>query len=158
MRNAWVLIAALFLGMPSARADHQVAVVGIAGDKASQMRDSIVGIVGDTTWKAVAVDEVPAGVAAVVKGQLVKRKGHSAHLLLKVHKGVDGAVVADIDLRVGRKGKLDTKKRNKLAKQLGAALDTIETELASQQPKPAPRPTRPAVQAHDDELPPGFRR
>lgn len=123
------------------------------------MRDSIVGMVGDTAWKAVAVDEAPAGVAAVVKGQLVKKRGHSAHLRLKVHKGADGAVVADIDVRVGRKGKLDAKKRGQLAKQLGEALDAIETELAAAEPpKPPPRPTRPAAQASDDELPPGFKR
>ena len=142
------------VGRPATHADPQVAVQKIAGDKSSQMYGSIVDIVGRSGWQVAKSED---GAAAVINGQLVKKKGHAAHLRVKVQKGA--TVVADIDLRVGRKAKLDAKKRSQLAKRLAAALDTLKREATAEAaPEPKPIPRRPAVQAIDDELPPGFRR
>ena len=146
-------------------AGQQRAAVVVTGDKSSQIQASIVKIVEQARWKSVGSS---SGAQAVIKGEVVKRKGHAAHLRVKVHKGANGPVVASLDLRIGKKAKLDARNRKKLSKKLTAALGTIKDKPKAADPEPvaaadtkAPPPPKrsgkPSAQSVDDEVPPGMK-
>lgn len=161
-----VLFVLSFAAAAHAAGQQRVAVV-VTGDKSSQIQASIVKIVEQARWKSVGSS---SDAHAVIKGEVVKKKGHGAHLRLKVHKGADGPVIASVDVRIGKKAKLDAKNRKTIAKKLTAALGTIKDTpkaaaaepVAAAEPKASPPPPpkrsgKPSAQLVDDEVPPGMK-
>jgi len=167
-----IAVVVLFSVFAHAAGDQRVAVL-VTGDKSSQIHDSIVKIVEKAHWKPV---DSSSGVQAVIKGELVQKKGHGGHLRLKLHKGADGPVVTSIDVRVGKKATLDARKKKQISKKLTAALGTIKDKPKAE-PAAAPPPAtaeakaplpaaskptaqkggKPVSQSVDDEAPPGMK-